>query len=51
MNHSLWSLPHFRKLWLSQNLNVLSSILLQVVVMIEVYKRTNSAFSWWYRGF
>ncbi|SDB85280.1 MFS transporter [Shouchella lonarensis] len=44
MNHSLWSLPHFRKLWLSQNLNVLSSILLQVVVMIEVYKRTNSIF-------
>ncbi|MGN7300400.1 MFS transporter [Ferdinandcohnia sp. SAFN-114] len=39
----LWKQPNFLKLWFSQSFNSISHILLQVVVMVQVYQKTNSA--------
>ena len=39
----IWRQPNFIKLWFSQTLNSLAHILLQVVVMVQVYQRTHSA--------
>ncbi len=38
----LWTQPNFLKLWFSQSLNSLAQILLQVVVMVQVYQITES---------
>ncbi|EGL81380.1 major facilitator superfamily MFS_1 [Caldalkalibacillus thermarum TA2.A1] len=38
----IWKQVNFVKLWLSQTFNALAHILLQVVVMVQVYKMTNS---------
>lgn len=39
---SLWKQSNFIKLWFSQSFNSLAHILLQVVVMVQVYQKTNS---------
>jgi MFS family permease len=39
----LWKRPNFLKLWFSQSLNSLAQILLQVIMMIEIYIRMESA--------
>jgi MFS family permease len=39
----LWKRQNFLKLWFSQSLNSLAQILLQVIVMVEIYKRMENA--------
>ncbi|GAE37714.1 MFS transporter [Halalkalibacter akibai] len=41
-SNQLWKQPNFLKLWSSQTLNSLAQILLSVVVMLEVYRLTES---------
>ncbi|WP_051314588.1 MFS transporter [Alteribacter aurantiacus] len=41
-SYQLWKQPNFLKLWSSQTLNSFAEILLRVVVMLEVYRLTNS---------
>ncbi|MBN2907962.1 MFS transporter [Polycladomyces sp. WAk] len=40
----LFRQPHFVKLWLSQTLQSLAVVLLQVIVMVKVYQHTDSVF-------
>ncbi|KYG26095.1 MFS transporter [Alkalihalobacillus trypoxylicola] len=40
---SIFKQTNFLKLWLSQSFNSLAQILIQVIVMVEVYQRTESA--------
>jgi hypothetical protein len=42
---NLFRQPQFVKLWLSQTLQSLGTVLLQVVVMVKVYRHTDSVFS------
>ncbi|MDN4593008.1 MFS transporter [Polycladomyces subterraneus] len=39
---NLFRQPHFVKLWLSQTLQSLATVLLQVIVMVKVYQQTDS---------
>jgi MFS family permease len=41
-SYQLWKQPNFLKLWASQTLNSFAQILLSVVVMLEVYRLTES---------
>lgn len=40
----LFRQPHFVKLWLSQTLQSLAVVLLQVIVLVKVYQHTDSVF-------
>ncbi len=42
-NIPIFKQPNFLKLWFSQSFHSLAQILIQVIVMVEVYQRTESA--------
>lgn len=42
MKNNIWSQKNFLIIWLSQTLQTLGKILVTVVIMVEVYKLTDS---------